>query len=342
MDTEPAPPAPAGWYPDFWTPSRKRYWNGAAWTYATLPSASVNDPAPEETSPLPDGHGLPAPVVYRPAAPAGTAAPEKRKRPILWVFAVVVGVLVGLIGIYFSNRGSDPAPSAAGPAPSTTLRPGQAVPTTPAPPTTLAPLNAGNDPSASALEALIVTPQDVPASADVVILPGGVGLNQPTLDLCNGRYPSESRRTARIQDAVVDAQGTLVLSTEAVLYADSGGTTQALAELQEVVAACPAVPVRGPAGEPPITTRFNAAPDGNWPQTPTVNRRAYDLTTQDGAGSTRRTVAVYLQRGRVLLGVYFARPDGAQIPVEGRTAIEEIVEIFAKRVAALPVAVVGA
>ena len=333
MDTEPAPQAPAGWYPDFWTPSRKRYWTGSAWTYATVPSAAVDDPPPEDALPLPEGHGLPAPVVRRPDAGADAGPPEKRKKPILWVFAVVVGLLVGLIGIYFSNRSStESPPSASGPAP-TTLAPGG--------PATTVPLSAGNDPSAPALEDLIVTPDDVPANAEVVVFPGGIGLNQPTLDLCNGRYPSESRRTARFQDAVLDAQGNLVLSTEAVLYGDSGGTTQAFAELQAVVANCPSTPVPGRPGEPAVTTRFSAtAPDADWAQTPTVNRRAYDLTSDDGT-TQRRTVAVYLQRGRVLLGVYFAKPEGAQMPVEGQTTIEGIVGVFAKRLAALPTSVVG-
>ena len=91
-----------------------------------------------------------------------------------------------------------------------------------------------------------------------------------------------------------------------------------------------------------MTTTFNAAPDAGWRQVPSVNRRAYDLTTVDGGGQRRRTVAVYLQRGRVLLGVYFSRPEGAQIAVEGQTTIESIVDLFAGRVAALPTSVVGA
>jgi len=335
METEPAPQAPAGWYPDFWAPSRKRYWTGTSWTFATLDTAAVDDPPPLDTTPLGDGHGLPAPVVRRPAATT-TEPPAKKKRPWLWGVAVVVGVLVGMAGIFLTNRSSldtDPSPSgSASPLPTVD----------PSTPPSSVPLSPGNDPSAAALETLIVKPDDVPASADVVLLPGGVGLSQPTMDLCNGRYPSESRRTARIQDAVIDAQGVLVFSTEAVLYGDSGGTTQALNEVQAVVAACPPTPVRGPAGEAPVTTRFNAAPDAAWPQTPGVNRLAYDLTTDDGSGRPRRTVAVYLQRGRVLLGVYFSRPDGPQLPVQGQTTVEGIVGVFAARLAALPTSVVGA
>ena len=90
-----------------------------------------------------------------------------------------------------------------------------------------------------------------------------------------------------------------------------------------------------------MTTRFSAsAPDANWAQTPGINRRAYDLTSDDGSGP-RRIVAVYLQRGRVLLGVYFSQPDGAQMPVEGQTTIEGIVGVFAKRLSDLPTSVVG-
>ena len=338
METEPAPQAPPGWYPDFWTPSRKRYWTGTAWTFATVDSAAVDDPPPLEANPLPDGHGLPAPVVRRPAAAAGSEPPAKQKRPWLWGVAVVVGLIVGVIGVALSGGSSsdnDPSPSGTA-APAPTVAPN-------APSSTVPQLNAGNDPSASALETLIVKPEDVPATADVVVFPGGVGLTQPTLDLCNGRYASESRRTARIQDAVLDAQGVLVFSTEAVLYGDSGGTTQALDEVKAVVAACPPTPVQGPAGEPPVTTRFNAnAPDTGWRQTPNVNRLAYDLTIQDGSSAPRRTIVVYLQRGRALLGVYFSRPDGAQMSIAGQTTIEGIVNAFAARLAALPTSVVGA
>ena len=92
-----------------------------------------------------------------------------------------------------SNAGPEPHPRRPSLSPSTTAR-----------------LSAGNDPSAMALGSLVVKPEDVPATADVVLFPGGAGLAQPTLDLCNGAIPSESKRTARIQDAVLDAQGRVI------------------------------------------------------------------------------------------------------------------------------------
>ena len=66
-----------------------------------------------------------------------------------------------------------------------------------------------------------------------------------------------------------------------------------------------------------------------------------DLTTTDESGQTTHSIAVYLQRGRALLGVYFSQADGAQAAVAGQTTIPGIVGVFAARLAALPVSVVG-
>ncbi len=52
-------------------------------------------------------------------------------------------------------------------------------------------------------------------------------------------------------------------------------------------------------------------------------------------------MAVYLRRGRALLGVYFSHADAPTAVVEGRTAFGEIVNIFANRLAKLPVAAVS-
>ena len=342
--TTPVPPdpssqPPAGWYPDPWTPARRRYWNGTSWTFDTNVAVPFDHPAPEDPTPLGEGHGLPAPVYRRPGAAVSEAPTKPPQKAWKWMAAVVVGLLVGVVGVYFSTRSpSEPAASSSTSAPQRTPGTGTAPPSSVVPD----PASPGNDPSANALRSLVVLPEDVPATASVVVFEGGIGLNQATLDLCNGTYPSESRRSARIQDAVLDSTGSLVLSTEAVLYGDSGGTTQAFAELRSVVAACPPTPVQGPSGQAASTTTFNPAPDAGWPQTPSVNRLAFDLTTDDGTGRTRRTVAVYLQRGRALLGVYFSRPDGPQLPVEGKTTIEGIVGVFAARLAALPTSVVGA
>jgi len=325
--------ATAGWYPDPMTPSRRRYWTGSSWTYATTDAVPVDHPAPEDASPLPEGHRLPDPVAPQATSVPDSAAVEEkpRQRPVKWILAVVVGLLVGLFGMFLSDLASSdrpsPSPSATDGAPGTTTSPS-------------APMG-NTDPSTAALTSLVVKPEDVPSTVRVRVFPGGVGLSQPTLDLCNGRYPSESLRTARLQDAVVDSQGRVVLSTEAVLYGDSRGTTQAFSELRSVVAACPSTPVESPVGQPTAITTLDAAPDSAWPQTPTVTRQAYDLTSEDASGEQMRTIAVYLQRGRALLAVYFSQHEDPQIEVQGQTTIEGIVGVFAGRLAALPTSVVG-
>jgi len=212
-----------------------------------------------------------------------------------------------------------------------------------APPSVPAPRLPGGAPAASAdpdnalLRGLVVQQSDVAATESVVLIPGGnLVAGQVTLDLCNGTFPSESTRTARLQIAEGDAQGNGVLSTEAVLYQSAAATTKAFDELKQAAAKCPSSPVQGANGEPTVKTTFKARPDGSWPQTPTVDRQAYDFVTTDGSGQTQHTIAVYLRRGRALLGVYFPAPDDPQPPVAGKTSIPDIVSLFASRLAALP------
>jgi hypothetical protein len=198
------------------------------------------------------------------------------------------------------------------------------------------------DPDQALVRRLVVQQADVAATESVVLIPGGnLVAGQATLDLCNGTFPSESTRTARLQVAEADAQDNGALSTEAVLYQSPGATAKALDEMKAAAAKCPSSPVPGRNGEPAVRTTFKSRPDGSWPQTPTVDRLAYDLVTTDQSGQAQHTIAVYLRRGRVLLGVYFFAPDGGQPPVGGKTSIPEIVNLFASRLAALPDAAVN-
>ncbi|HVW31323.1 MAG TPA: hypothetical protein VHL53_02185, partial [Acidimicrobiia bacterium] len=197
------------------------------------------------------------------------------------------------------------------------------------------------DPSAPLLAGLVVTDADVAPKLSVAGLQGGNGLTQPTLDLCNGHYPSETQRSARLQVAAIDSQARTHLSTEAVLYTSSAGTTAAFQELEDTARSCPPTPVDSPVGEPTVTTKFNPAPDAAWPQTPSVERLAFSFeTTSADTGETNRSVAVFLRRGRALVGVYFSDPDSA-ITVAGRSTIPDIVTVFANRLAKLPVAAVS-
>jgi hypothetical protein len=252
--------------------------------------------------------------------------------------------LAGIVGGYLVTSAivSDDSPSgrAAAPvSPATPTTPPAANPTTPpaANPATPA------DPDAGALDRLVVQAADVAFGYGVGTIPGGREVRgETTLDLCNAKYPSEARRTARRQVAVVDLVGDSPLGTEAVLYRRPADASQAFTELRRAAAQCPPTPVPSPVGEPTVTTEYAAAPDRAWSRTPDVERLAYDLTTTDDTGDTRRAIVVYLRRGRVLMGVYFLQPDELQVEVSGHTTIEDIVRTFEQRIAALPANVVEA
>jgi len=369
-------PAPPGWYPDPWTLGQRRFWTGEAWTAEIVVDAPAGlarspwaPPASDEAGPDHAGvaeSGSQWGVAASPAEvwpwspgqlgaggwespasaqvsyptneypdvarqPPGSTEPPGSKRLVPFL-ALVVGLIVGFVVVVavvsavVSRSRSTSATAPTGPgifAPPRTPR------TTPA------------DPSASVLAGLVVTRADVASTADVQPIPGGTQVEgQPTLDLCNGTFPSEALRAARLQVAELDAQG-VALSTEAVLYASPSGTAQAFAELRATAARCPSTAVPSPVGQPAVTTRFNAPPDGAWAQTPTVERVAFDFVTTDAAGQSRHSIGVYLRRGRVLMGVYFARPDGAQPAVAGQTSVAGIVNVFATRLAQLPASVVN-
>lgn len=347
--TRPVPP-PAGWYPDPWSHGQHRYWNGSSWTSTAFPHGPgtlVSEPAfardgmdtvevppgppPSSDEPMaPPPPEWTAPYVWpaqpatdpgwtEPAPPGGQSSLSRLSKlefvALVVAVMLVVGSLATLGGYYAFRRHSRP----------TTLPP--VVPT---------------DPNASVLQTLVLTQADVPSSYVVGPITGGDQVaGQPTLDLCNGTYPSESQRTARLQVAAVDGGGFTVLSTEAVLYKTPAATVQAFSELRSVAANCPSTPVVSPVGEPTTMTHFNPAPDSSWPQTPSVIRQAYDFDTTDALGSTQHQVAVYLRRGRALMGIYFSSPDAPQVPVTGQDTIEGIAQVFSRRMANLPTSVVN-
>jgi hypothetical protein len=280
------------------------------------------------------------PAAGSPAVDPGRP-PDHRRR---WVIGAIALALAGLVGGYFitSAMVSDDSPSGRATAPVAPATPTTlpaASPTTPPAANNAPPA----DPDAGALDRLVVQPADVAFGYGVGTIPGGAEVGgETTLDLCNARYPSEARRTARRQVAVVDLVGDSPLGTEAVLYRRPADATQAFTELRRAAAQCPADPVPSPVGGPTVTTKFVAAPDRAWSRTPGVDRLAYDLTTTYDTGDTRHAVVVYLRRGRVLMGVYFTQPDELQVEVDGHTSIDDIVRTFEQRIAALPASVVEA
>jgi hypothetical protein len=272
---------------------------------------------------------LPSPDDLRSASttPTNTASTRHGIFVPQWLVIVVVLALFFAGGIAIGRW-------AIGTRSTTTAGPGSpSTSTTPAAPT---------DPHASSLSSLVVHRADVGPNLNVQLLAGGNQVSrQATLDLCNGRFPSESHRTARLQDVVLDNQGNPLSSTEAVLYSNAGTSAQAFSELRAVAAKCPNTPVVSPVGEPTVTTHFNAAPDAHWPQAPAIDRLAFSFTTTDRLGQSQPSIAVYLRRGRALMGLYFPQRDAAQPPISGQTTIAGIVDVFATRLAQLPASTIN-
>jgi len=283
-------------------------------------SSDLEPIAPWYPGGAPVATGWPPPMYPRPPN-------RRRHRTAAIVAGLVALVLVaGAVG-YAIEASTEDNPSSRA-SPPTTLQPG---------PTTPAPVAADR----TALSKLVVRQSDIDSARVVVLIPNGNRTTEPTLDLCNGTFATENLRVARLQVAELSSTGKLVLSTEAVTYRNPAATASAFAELRKVRASCPHGPVTSPVGEGTAVTAFKAAPDRTWPRTRSVARLAYSFTST-AAGKTSASIAVYLRRGRVLMGVYFNQPSGSQPAVDAQTSIEGIVGLFEARMARLPAKVVGA
>ena len=277
-------------------------------------------PAPE---PAPEGE-VPDVPQGRPGrgADPGTDPGRTRRRTAVAIVAVcvTVGVVFGAAYGIGVATGTQHSSSASAPATSTTASGGSRGPAA----------------TPSSLSGLLVQPRDTTSALSVHLLPGGDQVTgQATLDLCSGTFPSESLRVARLQDVAEAASGTAVLSTEAVLYRNAAATAQAFRELRSAAASCPKGPVTSPATGTTITTTVHGSPDGTWPNTASVEREAFSLTTVDQTGASFDSVAVYLRRGRVLLGVYFTNPAAGLPAIDGHTKLADIAAAFAARIARL-------
>ena len=341
-----ATPWAPGWYADPWTAGQYRYWNGQAWTGETNrwgpatanvgAAGGATDPWPASASPPAGGDGWPDRAAV--GVPAGAGPVSRRRGPVVAGIVALVIVLLASAAVGYAINSRSHSKSSVSVAPNPTV-PGATTPST-AGPSSPPGRVANPDPDQRVLNGLVVQQSDVNPVRTVLLIANGDQLNQPTLDLCNGNFPSEALRTARLQVADVDSKRNATLSTEAVLYRDTAASSQAFAELHRVRSRCPNTPVASPVGEGTATTLFHAAPDAAWPNTPGVDRLAYSITSTQGSQSTS-SIAVYLRRGRALLGVYFPQPKGVQPIVAGQRSIEGIVGVFEARLAKLPASVVN-
>lgn len=243
----------------------------------------------------------------------------------------VLAVLLTALALSQADRGD--RPTATGPDTSPTPAPSAPGSQAPTPGPTPTPEGRSIE---QTLADLVVRQQDVPPRFRVSPIPGGRTVaGGPTLDLCDGSYPSEAQRVGRLQTEAKDRAGTRTLSTEAVQYDNTAATEQAFAEVVEVATACQdQVTVDLATGEL-VSRTVSPEPTGSWRNTPGVERLAYRVTERAATGKDD-TLVVYLRRGPLLLGLYFPQPDGRQMPVEGRRSVPGIVKLFEERLLDTP------
>lgn len=357
MGTDESPLRPAGWYADPWVRGQRRYWTGERWSADVFADGLQQHPdaafvalygvpptAPADPAPPPPSFRLePAAPVMRlapsnaPVAVAEGPASEAWQRPVL--IAAIVAALVLVAGVGLWLRSDDPRTQAR-PAASPSASPAPTPPATPTPEPSDSPSGSPRQQGTveSALDALVLHQRDVPDKYTVAPIPGGrSATDQPTLDLCSATYPSEQDRIGRLQVSAKDSSQGTTLSTEAVQYVSTEATAQAFDEVAKVAAQCQDEVSLDSGSVSPIQTTVTAGADRDWGSTPGVTRLAYTVADTDLLGGEEsQQVVVYLRRGPLLMGLYFPRPQGRQMPVEGKTTIPEIVEIFEKRLLDTP------
>jgi len=353
---------PPGWHPDPWFSGQHRWYSGSEWMADTFGDASGPVMARGTYGPPPTGHAPtpppppewgsaatpppPPPVVAWPVTQETISSPPRSAKR--WVIGAIAAaaVLALIAAVILRPQSNDSKTAQPTPTPSASTSPTPSTPSPsenspqPTPTQTPSPSPSGStpqtpvNPTDALLANLVVRQKDVPETYFVGPIPGGGEVDgQVTLDLCEGAtYPSEALRAARLQVAALDVQSTLAaLSTEAVRYKSADATAQAFDELKSTAASCSTDPVTDPTTGATSTTRITPDADASWDKTEGVDRLAYRIERTDSSGTTSSSVVVYLKRGPLFIGVYFPQPDGAQIPVEGKTTVPAIVKIFEER-----------
>lgn len=160
-----------------------------------------------------------------------------------------------------------------------------------------------------------------------------------SLDLCFGEYPSEDLRVGRHQVGIGQvglADGGAQVSSEAILYATPEDAAQAMGELDRARERCPDEPVEPPLDGDALTWEFTDEPDSDWPRDPRVDRQSYEFTVTNPAGQQMTSVATYLRRGRMILALYSAPPEGPALALRNAPGQSRFTEVMTNRLLRLP------
>lgn len=196
----------------------------------------------------------------------------------------------------------------------------------------------GQTPDADLLAAVSLTESD--AAPDAFFQPyegGDEVIGRTSLDLCYGDFPSEDLRSGRNQVGIGDVEGTVWVSSEAVLYPTPADAEQAMDELQRAYDECPDEPVEPEQPDrDPLVWTFSEAPDDDWPEEPGITRQAYAFEVTNPVEESFTSTATYLQRGRMILALYATPPDSPAATIVNEPDPARFVEVMTNRLAGLP------
>jgi len=152
------------------------------------------------------------------------------------------------------------------------------------------------------LAKLVLKPSAVGAGYVLLQRTDGSGTSQRTLDLCGtSNYPSERLRVERLQVDYLKQGAPLALSNEVVTYR-AGGAAEAMREVAQHAANCPAKPIAFE-GQPPLRYTITRISDAKL--VPGAIALRIDVSGKiKGKPVSAIRYAVYQRVGSVLSGVY--------------------------------------
>lgn len=169
--------------------------------------------------------------------------------------------------------------------------------------------------AAATLRGVGLRASDVASGLTVDLLPDGTSLGIPTLDFCDGTYPSEQLRVKRVQLAAFDAKGNYAgISTEVVIYQDAAAARQALREVAAVRLSCPTDKAITTGDGHRIRFAFHTAPGPDNAPLVGADSRVVIHSTMQVDGQPRTVLLVYQVEGRVLAAMYAGDASGKPFP----------------------------
>lgn len=161
-----------------------------------------------------------------------------------------------------------------------------------------------SDPVQASLAGVGLQESQLGSGLTLALAADGTSLDQPSITYCDGTFASEAARVARRRTVLRPAGSVPDAASEAVYYRTPQDASTALSELRAAAAACPSHRTVTTNGQSVAYDAVEQAVDETG-LVPAAQRVviAYDVTP--ATGTPFRSLRVWQQRGRVLVGVFY-------------------------------------